>query len=76
MVIHGLVYPSEMNSSLSEDDKKSLKVEIMRRPIEYTLDSVMYLSGSDSDLIRTTAFSTLSALSNFSSMCPSVMSKI
>jgi hypothetical protein len=55
-------------------DKKKILDKIMNAPIETILDAIMYLSGSDSKLIGTTAFSILSSLSKFSSQCESVMS--
>lgn len=50
--------------------------ETANSPVELILDAIMYLSGSDNMLIRTTAFSTLSSLSKFSSNCKSVKAQI
>lgn len=79
---HRLVYKSHYDGQLRGLDLKAelqrIKIlrDIEKAPVEYILDSIMYLSGSDSDFIRTRAFSTLGSLSKYSSECKSVKQQI
>ena len=61
---------------LPEYEQKEVLKKIKDDPVDHTLDAIMYLSGNSSDLIRISAFSTLSALSKFSSECKSVLIQI
>lgn len=84
IVTHHLVYESHFNPNISSGRisiPKTLEAEkvldvLKNKPVEYVLDAIMYLSGSESKQIRTTAFSTLSSLSKYSSQCESVMVQI
>lgn len=76
LVTHRLVYKSYFTPEMSEEQKDEILEQIKNSPIDHILDAIMYLSGSDSILIRTIAFSTLSSLSKFSSECKSVLAQI
>lgn len=77
LVTHRLVYKKiEEEDRLKEKELTELVEKIKVQPVEYILDAIMYLSGNILNSIRTTAFSTLSQLSKFSSMCKTVMAQI
>lgn len=48
-------------------NKEKVLKEIENSEVQYILDAIMYTSGNEDKLIRTTAFSTLSSLSKYSS---------
>ena len=84
IVTHHLVYESHFNPNISSGrisipqtiEAEKVLEHLKNKPVEYVLDAIMYLSGSESKQIRTTAFSTLSSLSKYSSQCESVMVQI
>jgi len=74
IVTHKLVYKSCFEQTeIDEKSKEETLREIENSEVQYILDAIMYTSGNDDKLIRTTAFSTLSSLSKYSSQCKSVM---
>ena len=72
--IKGLSFKDALKADM-ERKIETLKV-IANAPVEYILDSVMYLSKSESEFIKTRAFSTLGSLSKYSSECKSVKAQL
>jgi hypothetical protein len=73
IVTHKLVYTSSFEHHVGDQNKAKVLKEIENSEVQYILDAIMYTSGNEDKLIRTTAFSTLSSLSKYSSQCKSVM---
>jgi hypothetical protein len=68
IVTHKLVYKSSFDHHVGEvKNKEKVLKEIENSEVQYILDAIMYTSGNEDKLIRTTAFSTLSSLSKYSS---------